>query len=104
MVYACPLGKSACNISIGFQSQKSALVDGLNISNNRILLNNHDNLITSMSFVNARRIVMRLVDYVVSFFAVKSSCKLIFERKEPGLSKRTADIIRLIGPEEVLQS
>lgn len=34
--------------------------------------------------------------YVVSFFAVKSGCKLTLERKEDGLGEGTADIIRLM--------
>jgi hypothetical protein len=51
-----------------------------------------------MSFVSMRRLERRLVDYIVSFFAVTSGCKFMFERKDHGLSKRTSDIIRLIGP------
>ena len=52
--------------------------------------------IFSLSFVYTRKLEMRLVDYIVSFFAVKSSCELMFERKERGLNKGTSDIIRLI--------
>jgi hypothetical protein len=42
-------------------------------------------------------------DYVMSFFAVKNGCTLTLERKEDGLREGTADIIRLIEPEDVLQ-
>jgi hypothetical protein len=39
-----------------------------------------------------------LVDNIVSFFVIKSGCKLLFERKEQGLSEVTTYIIHLIGP------
>jgi hypothetical protein len=40
---------------------------------------------------------------VISFLAVKRGCLLTFERREDGFSEGNAVIIRLIGPQDVLQ-
>ena len=57
-----------------------------------------------MSFMFVIKLEMQLIDYIVSFLAVKRGFKLIFEHKECGHSEGAAYIIRLIEPENLLQT